>query len=170
MQVARWLRVIGIGVLVLILYFVVPVEADPTGGPVLRAVFSALIFAGLAAAVIGQVRLSLADQNRHLDGLVSAILCVWVVFALAFYMLAVHQDGQVAGLHTKVDALYFTASTMLTVGYGDVHASGQLARGLVLLQLLFDVVFVATAAGTINAHVRRKVSENQGRSTQRNPK
>jgi hypothetical protein len=170
MQAARWARLVGIAVLVLALYFAIPIEPDPRGGPVLRVVIAVLVFAGLAAAVLGQVRLSLADENRRLDGLVVAILCVWIVFSLAFYALAVHEEGQVDGLRTRVDSLYFTASTMLTVGFGDVHATGQLARVLVLLQLLFDVVFVATAASTLSAHVRRKVNERQGRDTQRNPR
>jgi hypothetical protein len=158
---------LGIGVLVMTLYFAVPVEADPKGGPLLRGILSVLVFAGLAVAVLTQVRLSMADESRRLDGLVVGILAVWVVFSFTFYALAMHQDDQVAGLHTRVDSLYFTASTMLTVGYGDVHATGQLARVLVLLQLLFDVVFVAAAASTLNSHLRRRAQE---RSTQRNPR
>src|SRR5689334_11075793 len=101
--------------------------------------------------------LSLADEDRHLDGLILAILAVWVVFALAFYILAAHQAGQVAGLSTKLDSLYFAATTMLTIGYGDVHATGQLARGMVLVQMLFDVVFVAMGVSVLNAQVRNRV-------------
>ena len=161
---------VTIVLLLLALYFAVPVETDPWGGPVLRTVLAVLILAALAAAVILQVRLSLADEDRHLDGLIAAIAAVWIVFALAFYLLAIHQPGQVAGLETKLDSLYFTASTMLTVGYGDVHATGQLARGLVLVQMLFDVVFVAIAVATLNAHLRRRVAKGQVLTTQRNPR
>ena len=99
-----------------------------------------------------------------------AILAVWVVFALAFYILASHQADQVAGLSTKLDSLYFAATTMLTIGYGDVHATGQLARGMVLVQMLFDVVFVAMGVSVLNAQVRSRVERGQGRSTQRNPR
>jgi len=160
-HVAHVARLFVIFFLVLALYFVVPVDSNPHGGPALRAGVAALLFAALAAAVVGQVKRSLADQDRRLDGLITAILGVWVVFALAFHLLAVHQRDQVEGLHTKIDALYFAASTMLTIGYGDVHATGQLARGLVLFQMMFDVVFVATAATTLNAHLRRRVSRSQ---------
>lgn len=170
MRAARWLRLVGIVALVLCLYFVVPVNAHPHGGPVLRAVLAVVLFVALAAAVLSQVRLSLADESRRLDGLVTAIVAVWVVFSLVFYLLAVRQHGQLEGLHTRVDALYFAASTMLTIGYGDVHATGQLARGLVLLQMLFDIVFVATAATTLSAHVRRRAGRGQGWNTQRNPR
>jgi voltage-gated potassium channel len=168
-HVAHVARLVVIGLLVLALYFVVPVDSNPYGGPALRVGVAVLLFAALATAVVGQVQRSLADQDRRLDGLICAILGVWVVFALAFHLLAVHQRDQVEGLHTKIDALYFTASTMLTIGYGDVHATGQVARGLVLFQMLFDVVFVATAATTLNAHVRRRVSRSQRQPDPRQP-
>ena len=90
-----------------------------------------------------------------IDGLVMAIATVTLVFALAFYVVEVRNPQQIDGLETRLDALYFTASTMLTIGYGDVHAAGQAARALVLLQMVFNVVFVAAAAGLLTSRVRR---------------
>jgi hypothetical protein len=46
-------------------------------------------------------------------------------------------------------------STVLTIGYGDVHAHGQLARGVVLVQMVFDVVVLAAGATTLTARVKR---------------
>ena len=49
---------------------------------------------------------------------------------------------------------------MTTVGYGDVHAEGQLARALVCVLIVFNVVVVAslirlyTTAATGAGHVR----------------
>lgn len=60
------------------------------------------------------------------------------------------------GIETRLDALYFSATTMTTTGYGDIVATGQLARGLVTAQLVFDVVFVATVVGLIQAGIRRR--------------
>ena len=47
-------------------------------------------------------------------------------------------------MHTRVDALYFTLATMATVGYGDIHAEGQVARAMVCAVIAFDVVVVAS--------------------------
>ena len=170
MGAARWARLVGIAVLILALYFAVPIDAEPHGGPVLRIVLAVLALVALAGAVVAQVRLTMIDDDRNIDGLVMAILAVWVVFSYAFHLLAAHQPGQIAELHTKIDALYFTAATMLTVGYGDVHATGQFARALVLLQMLFNVVFVAAAASTLTTHLRKRVTRAQESNTQRNPR
>lgn len=156
MRWARWFRVLGILLLVGTLYFVVPVRQDPAGGMILRAGATALLLAGLAAVVILQVRRAVLDAEATIDGLITALALVWAVFALGFYVLQLQRSDQLVGLETRVDALYFAASTMLTVGYGDVHATGQIARGMVLVQMMFDVAFVATAGAVINARVRSR--------------
>ena len=76
------------------------------------------------------------------------MLLVLLVMAasLTFFLLDQVQPGQVEDLDTRTDALYFTLSTMATVGYGDVHAEGQLARALVCALIVFNVVVVAALA------------------------
>jgi hypothetical protein len=78
------------------------------------------------------------------------------VFALGYYVLDEHSSQQMSGMSTRTDALYFTVATLTTVGFGDVHAQGQIARFLVILQLLFDVVFVAALVSTVVGSVRSR--------------
>lgn len=140
---------------ILALFLVAPVSAEAPDRIVVRAVVAALALAVLTAGLVGQLRRAVRDEERRVDGLVAAIVSVLVVFAYAFFALETHRPGQLDGLVTRLDALYFSATTMLTVGYGDVHATGQAARALVLVQMVFDVVFVATAAGLLTSRVRR---------------
>jgi polar amino acid transport system substrate-binding protein len=44
------------------------------------------------------------------------------------------------------NGVWLALVTMTTVGYGDVHAAGQLARGITTVQLVFDVIFIAAFA------------------------
>ena len=148
----------GILAAVTVLYFVVPLDRHVVGGVVLRSAGACLLLALLAGAVVAQLRLSTRHGDERVDGLILAIALVWFVFALGFYGLHERRPDEVAGLETRLDALYFVTSTMLTVGYGDIHATGQVARGLVLAQMLFDVVFVATAGAMISARVRDKAA------------
>ena len=55
-------------------------------------------------------------------------------------------------------ALYFTLSTLATVGFGDVHATGQLARALVSLQIVFDLVFVAALISVLTTQLRARAA------------
>ncbi|SDJ83127.1 Ion channel [Nocardioides sp. YR527] len=77
---------------------------------------------------------------------VLAMLLILLVMAasLTFFLLNEIRPDEISGLETRTDALYFTLSTMTTVGYGDVHAEGQLARALVCVMIVFNIVVVAS--------------------------
>ncbi|MEV7429433.1 potassium channel family protein [Nocardioides sp. NPDC092400] len=162
MSPARWLRLSGVLSAILLLYFTLPVRSDPPIQTAFRAALALVVLVVLAAGLVTQLRLAARDGDRRVDGLAAAIATVLVVFAYGFYALEVHRPDQVNGLSTRLDALYFTASTMLTVGYGDVHAAGQAARLMVLVQMVFDVVFVAAAAALLTSRVRRAAAEHVG--------
>lgn len=151
----RWGRLVTGLALVVILYFAVPVQSGPARDTLVRVVVSVVVLAALSYAVAVQIRLQLFVDDHRVDGLVLALAVGVLVFALGFYALELHEPGEISGLHTRLDALYFTMSTMLTIGYGDVHAEGQLARGVVLVQMVFDVVVVTAAASTLTARVKR---------------
>jgi hypothetical protein len=69
--------------------------------------------------------------------------------------------GQFYDLHTKTDALYFTVSTVSTVGFGDVHAAGQLARAAVTIQIVFNLVFLGAAITMISGFVRERAQRRR---------
>jgi voltage-gated potassium channel len=103
-----------------------------------------------ALALVGAVMVKeLGSVRRGLPGRsvrVLAMLLILLVMAasLTFFLLDQIRPDEVVGLDTRTDALYFTLSTMTTVGYGDVHAEGQIARALVCVMIVFNVVVVAS--------------------------
>jgi hypothetical protein len=116
-----------------------------------------------AVAVLGTFillsarRLNQAGEDTRARGLI-LLLCITVFyFSWADDALA-KIPGEFAGLHTKIDALYFSISTLATVGFGDVHASGQLARAAVTLQVLFNLVFIGTAVALLSGKMRARAS------------
>lgn len=143
--------------------------AAPVGGLSDSAVAVALsvvgLLVGLAALVwviVRQVQrlilTSLDDPAAQVDGLVLLVFVVVPLFALGYFALESADPDQFAELATKTDALYFTLSTLATVGFGDVHATGQLARVLVIVQMAFDLVFVAAVATVLTTHIRRRAA------------
>src|SRR3954447_5239901 len=144
----RWSRLATGLTLIVVLYFAVPVRAQTAGATISRLLISVLVLAALAYVVAVLVRLHLTVDDRRIDGLVLALAAGVLVFALGFYAIDLHDPRQIPGLHTRLDALYFAMSTVSTIGYGDVHAHGQLARAVVLVQMVFDVVVLTAAATT----------------------
>jgi voltage-gated potassium channel len=153
-----WVRhVLGV-VGLLVIYYAVPTGALGISGRTVLSLFLTILGVTiLAIAITGQVRRQLAlDPEARVQSLVMLLELVVVVFAAGYYVLEFSTPGQMADLHTRTDSLYFTLSTLTTIGFGDVHAVGQVARVLVIIQMVFDVVFVAAVAATLRGRIRTR--------------
>ncbi|GAA3258459.1 potassium channel family protein [Dactylosporangium siamense] len=105
----------------------------------------------------------------RLETLLNLVIVTVFTFSLVYALLAQH-EGQFAGLDTRTDALYFTLSTLATVGFGDVHAIGQAARIAVSGQIVFNLVYVAAAVAVFTGGVRRRLGpERVTQPADRNP-
>ena len=67
-------------------------------------------------------------------------------------------QGQQAGAFTepmtRTDALYFTLTTFTTVGFGDITPKTELARVLVMFQMLIGLLVVGVIAKVVLGAVR----------------
>jgi voltage-gated potassium channel len=141
----------------LVVFYTVPVSTDESTGRVVASTLITLLgVAVLAWGIVEQVRRQLQSRSEDIHTLVMLLPLAAVLFALGFYVLAEHRPTQFDGLHTRTDALYFTISTLTTVGFGDITAHGQLARVLVIFQLVFNAVFIGAAVSTIVATIRNR--------------
>jgi voltage-gated potassium channel len=150
-------------VLLFVTYFVVPVEADPNPARLgLRIVLTLLILGVVAWLVTGQVRRQVVAAAREraappMTHLVVALVVGLLAFALADYVIARVAPAQFVNLETRVDSLYFALSTLTTIGYGDVHAHGQLARVLVCVQMVFSIGVIATGFSLVVKRLTERV-------------
>ncbi|MBB5872825.1 Ca2+/Na+ antiporter [Allocatelliglobosispora scoriae] len=153
--VALW-RSLGTCALLVAAFFLVPVSTDDDGA-VWRAIVTLLIMALAVWLIYRQIRRQVDDPVAPLAGLMLAIVGGVLIFAFIDYEIAVERPGEFVDLATRLDALYFALTTLATVGYGDVHAEGQLARGVLCAQLLFNIVVVGAAASILVSQLRSRV-------------
>ncbi len=143
----------------LLLYFVFPLDPERAPVGVLVGVLGSVVaMVGVTAVVVAEVR---RDERRlttlHLALALEAVL---MTFASAYYLLSGTASGEFEGLVTRLDALYFSLTTLSTVGFGDINASGQVARGLVTVQIAFNLVFVGAFAGLLKDSISRRRTEH----------
>jgi voltage-gated potassium channel len=148
---------------VLVVYYAVPVGDLPSGSGLVRSTVGLLAGMALLAwlsvrQVQRLVRRVPGDESVRLEGLVLLLFVAEPLFALGFYALERADAGEFADLSTKTDALYFATSTVATVGFGDVHATGQLARGLVTAQIAFNLVFIAALGAVLSNLIRERAA------------
>jgi voltage-gated potassium channel len=158
-----------IAVLATVVYFALPVP-----GRMKEASWALLFSCGVVALgvliLLAIRRLLRAGEGARIRGLALLLVLTVLWFSWCEDALAA-LPGQFAQLNTKVDALYFNVTTLSTVGYGDVHAVGQLARAAVTVQIVFNLVFIGAAAGIVTGALRsratRRIQPGQGRSEPR---
>lgn len=146
---------------VLGVYFMAPVGSGQSANQVALGLGITAVCVGLVTAVVlREFRRQARGEEPGLTGVQLIVIfeMVLVLFALGYFSLATHGTNQMEGIETRLDALYFTATTMATVGYGDIHPVGQLARGVATAQMAFNVVFVAAFVRLLTTGVRARVA------------
>ncbi len=117
---------------VLGLYYVVPLDFPESVGGVVVTVLGLLASLAVLTWLLSRqarrlIHATPGDESVRLETLVLLVFVVVPLFAFFYFALQDADPSQFAELETKTDALYFSTSTIATVGFGDVHATGQIA-------------------------------------------
>ncbi|HJU97077.1 MAG TPA: potassium channel family protein [Jiangellaceae bacterium] len=138
-------------------YFLMPLTATLW----LRLLAYAIGLALVTAVIARQVRrhVESRDNDIRIESLALAIVLAVLLFALVYYSIETVDPSQLADISTRLDALYFSLTIGTTTGFGDISAQGQLARGVVSAQLVFDLVIIAAAVPVLTRTVERRRRE-----------
>jgi voltage-gated potassium channel len=144
-------------------YYLLPLDGRGWVIGVLLALAAPVALVPVAAH---QVRHILVCE-RPLASTIRALVVVPTVltlgFAAAYYAVEGHNPGQIEGLETKTDALYFSLTMLSTVGFGDVHAVGQIGRVLASLQMVVDIALFGFVLQAVRWAARQRESDATGR-------
>jgi voltage-gated potassium channel len=140
------IQIAGLAIVALVVYFLVPLDGENAelfaGALVIVATFA------LVPLAVRRARNVLTSDQPVLvaaQSLAIALTLLIVSFSSIYFVLGAAHDGQISGVRTKIDGLYFTITILSTVGFGDVLATGQGARALVASQMIVNLVFLAVA-------------------------
>jgi voltage-gated potassium channel len=153
-------------VLTIVIYSTAPLPND-VPGPIGLTIFS-IVGVWFLIVLVRQIRVFVQTHGQRqvrFEALATSLYLVVITFALIYDVLA-KTPGAFAGLSNRVDGLYMTVATLTTVGFGDVHATGQGARIIVTVQMGFDLFYIATFAGLMSGIIaaRRSVNLQQGQT------
>ncbi|MGY3202733.1 potassium channel family protein [Streptomyces sp. TE5632] len=150
-----WFVQAGGATIMVTAYFLLPLDGLGPQRPALSWTFFVMALALIAALLLQQIAHVLLNHPHARPGLVIPLLmCLAIlVFATAYQALAQH-PGELIGLSTRLDALYFTLVTLATIGYGDITPHGQTARLVAILQILYTFIFLTAAATALSRQLR----------------
>jgi voltage-gated potassium channel Kch len=115
----------------------------------LRSVVATVVFSILTALILGQVFRAGPTTRARIFGAVAAYVLLGLVFGNVFRCLHVLDARALTGVHwepgvTNLSAyVYFSLSTLTTVGYGDILPVSLAARAVANLEALAGQLFPA---------------------------
>ena len=151
----------------LVFYYFVPVDFK-AGHPIRETVLFVVALGVLIWLIVRQLVKQMSagpDPGVRVRSLITLLYPVVVLFALTYYVIQAHNPDQFDGIVTRTDSLYYTVVTLGTVGYGDVHAVGQLARIITIVQVAFDLVVIGALIAVASSRfqvVPTRISRRRG--------
>ncbi len=149
--VAALLRALVTAIVLVALYYLLPLDNEWRLSSAMRAVVGLALF---VAVLIWQIQKVLSAEHpeiRAVEALAMTLPLFLLLFATTYFLLSVHGSGAFSQEHlTRTDALYLTVTIFATVGFGDISAVSQAARVAVMVQMLLDLVILGVG---INAFV-----------------
>jgi Ion channel len=128
-----------------LVYWLLPIQDRVNAGWVLRLVGGLLLTGGVLAWQVRSISKSTRPILRAVRGIVVSIGIFVIAFATTYLSISHGQSSSFNSELSKLDALYFTVTVVATVGFGDIVPRSNLARSVTTVQMLLDLVFIATA-------------------------
>ncbi|TIC87741.1 two pore domain potassium channel family protein [Nocardioides sp. GY 10113] len=115
-------------------------------------VVGAVIFAMSVTRQLRRVVAADLPELRAIQALGTIVILFLVLFASAYLTLS---DGSFSRPLDHVGALYFAVTVFSTVGFGDITPETDLARIVVAVQMLLDLVLIGVIVRTFVSAAKR---------------
>lgn len=150
------------GILIGLLY-AAPLDRLETVPVIVSLSVGLLVFSVVVAWQLWAIAHASYPVLRAVEGLAFTVPFFLVLYATAYSVLAQDAPDNFNTSITRTDALYFTITVFATVGFGDITATSQAARVLVMTQMLLDLVILGLGVhllvGVVNVGRRRQGEE-----------
>jgi voltage-gated potassium channel len=125
------------------LYAFVPIPGSSRRGIAVGLIVGLVIFVVLVGWQVRSIVRAEHPVLRAVEVVAFAYPLLVVVFAFTYLSLSRVDAANFSERLDRVGALYFTVSTISTVGFGDITADTDGARILVTFQMLFNLALIA---------------------------
>jgi hypothetical protein len=148
-------RALAISVALVALYYVLPLDSLSRMPLVITFVTALVIFTVVTAWQVRAVLVSANPAIRAIEGVASSAPLFLLLFAAGYYALSQSSpDSFNTPDLTRTDALYFAVTVFSTVGFGDITATSQVARIVVTLQMILNLIFLGLGVRVFVGAVR----------------
>jgi voltage-gated potassium channel len=155
MVVVTLLRALALAVGLVAIYYLLPLDTTSIGRAVAMLAFGLLALVGLVAFQVRSIIRARHPALRAVGALATSVPLFLLLFAGTYFVMGGISEANFNEPLTRTDALYFTVTVFTTVGFGDIVATTQGARVVVMGQMVAGIVIIGLGARIIVDAVRR---------------
>ncbi|WP_052434437.1 potassium channel family protein [Streptacidiphilus melanogenes] len=149
------LRATGSVAALVTLYYVLPLDHSSLPATIAMLLVGLAGFVALVVFQVGTIVRSTFPVVRAVGALAICVPFFLLLFASTYVVLAAVSLSNFGGHLNHTDSLYFTVTVFATVGFGDITAKSDLARLVVTMQMIADLVILGVSVRVITGAVRR---------------
>lgn len=160
-RVVAWglLRALIAAVVLVTLYFVIPLEWLDTLPPAVAMVVAAGVLVSVSAWQVLAIIRAVEPGLRAIEALAVIAPLYLLVFAATYFLLEHNVPSSFTQELTRMDALYFTVTVFATVGFGDIAAVSQTGRVIVTIQMVINLILLGAGVRLLTMAVKHGRSE-----------
>lgn len=160
-RVVAWglLRALIAAVVLVTLYFVIPLAWIDALPPALGILVASLILVGVSVWQVLAIIRSEEPGLRAIEALAVIAPLYLLVFAAMYYLMGHNDPANFTQPLTRLDSLYFTVTVFATVGFGDITAAGQTARVIVTIQMILNLILLGAGVRLLTMAVKHGRAE-----------
>ncbi len=144
-----------------VLYYVLPLDQPWNGDTAVRILIGLLVFAGMTVWQVRSIAGSRYPGMRAFEALGLIVPFYLLVFASTYFVMQRASAANFTQPLTRTDALYFTVTVFSTVGFGDITPKSEAARVVLIVQMLGDLALLGAGARALLGAVRRGQQRRQ---------
>jgi voltage-gated potassium channel len=149
------LRVVLIAAVLVVLYYVLPLDRPWDSDTAVRLLIGLLVFAGVMVWGVRIITGSRYPGVRAAEALALVLPFFLLLFASTYFVMERNSAASFTQPLTRTDALYFTVTVFTTVGFGDITAKSETARVVLIVQMLADLAFLGAGVRVLLGAVSR---------------
>jgi voltage-gated potassium channel len=153
--VATLLRALGSTVGLVAIYYLLPLDRPSIPLAVGMLAVGLLALGGLVAFQVRSIIRATFPALRAVGALATSVPLFLLLFAGTYYVMGGISEDNFSEPLTRTDALYFTVTVFATVGFGDIVATTEGARVVVMGQMVAGIVIIGLGARIIVDAVKR---------------
>jgi hypothetical protein len=148
------LRLAAAVAVLLVVYYEAPLDRQLDAATLLVFLAALVLFAAMAAVEVRGILASQRPRLRAIRTLALGLPLLLVVFAATYCTVSAQQPAAFSEPLSRTDGLYFSMTVFATVGFGDITPATELARVLVTLQMLVNLLAVGVVVKVVLSAVR----------------